>query len=335
MKARHKPPSFFQRLVMTTAVLASVVPLSTAWAESTAGQQVAAVPVFDVRAISEIPTDDAEIKLQYFLSINDFSPVRRPDFLGERTLSEAMKISSWYRGSFRGSAPFYLRVIQTERPRFTDYHGEVVWPPNIKTSDRSGLTVAELSAEIRKLDDSTLEGYGKSIIPLHVSLPESHAVLLAPSGWRLEPFWNLSGIAPSEKTKSSLTRKIHFQTVRGSPQSLQEAIDAELDRLTELSGPRGSYNDRRAYKGSVPVKTASGLEGLHATFYGETPEGRRYFVEKYYFFDTSHRVFEVCAHIYGGQAEFERFERAIVEGLYLQSEPPASPEEPSRESTGR
>ncbi|GAT33071.1 hypothetical protein TSACC_21476 [Terrimicrobium sacchariphilum] len=332
MEARNRAPSFSKRLVMTMAYLACVGNCGMVLADSESGRQIAAMPVFDMRAISSIPADDAEMKLQYFLSINGFSPIGRPDFLGERPFSEATMITSWYRGSFRGSAPFYLRITKTDRTRFTDYHGEVIWPPDTKASDRSGIAVAELAAEIRKLDETTLEGYGESIIPLHVSLPDSRAVLLAPPGWRLEPYWNLNGIAPPEKTKSSLTRKIHLQPVKGTPQSLQAAIDAELDRITEQSGPRGSYNDRRAYKGSVPVKTASGLEGLHATFYGEMPEGRRYFVEKYYFHDANHRVFKVCAHIYGSEAEFARFERAILDGLYLQS---TSPAELSPESDGR
>ncbi len=317
---------------MVTACLACVSPFGMAQAESAAGQQVSAFPVFDVRTISNIPTDDAEMKLQYFLSINGFSGVRRPDFLGPLTVSEAAQQNSWYRGSFRGSAPFYLHVTRTKELRFTDHHGEVIWPPDTKASARRGIAVAELSAEIRKLDDTTLEGYGKSIIPLHVCLPESRAVLLAPPGWRLEQYWNVSGIAPSENTKASRNRKIHFQTVKGAPQSLQEAIDAEIDRVTQISSPRGSYNDRRSYKGSMPVKTASGLEGLHAMFWSDGPEGPRYLVEKYYFFDANHHVFKVCAHIYGGQTEYERFEKAILDGLYLQSPPPA---EPAPKSDGR
>lgn len=326
------PPSFSKRLVIAAAWLTCVGHFGTVRAESAAEQRIAVMPVFDVRAISNIPADDAEMKLQYFLSINGFSSVRRPDFLGENTLSEAAKNNSWYRGSFRGSAPFYLRITKTDRTRFTDYHADVIWPPDTKASDRSGLVVADLSTEIRKLDDGTLEGYGRSIIPLHVSLPESRAILLAPPGWRLEPYWNLSGIAPTEKIKGSLGRKIHLQKVKDSPQSLQEAIDAELDRVTAQSGPRGSYNDRRAYKGSMPVKTASGLEGLHAMFWSDGPGGPRYFVEKYYFYDANHRVFKVCSHIYGDQAEYERFEKAILDGLYLQSAPPAKS---VQESDGR
>lgn len=312
-----------------TACLIGIVLSGRAQAAREPVREASASPVFDITGLSDRPSGEAEIKLEYFLSINGFSSASRPAFLPSPTVAEPPGRNAWYHGSFRGSAPFYLRVTRTERPLFTDYHGEVTWPPD---ADPDRMAAAEFAAEIRKLDDSTLEQYGRSVIPLHIALTESQVVLLAPPGWRLEPYWNLSGIAPLEKTKPSLRRMIHLQRVVGSPQSLQEAIEAELDRITQISGARGSYNDRRSYKGSMPVKTASGLEGVHAMFWSDGPKGPRYFVEKYYFFDSNHHVFKVCAHIYGGQAEYERFEKAILDGLYLQSTPPA---EPAPKSDGR
>ena len=112
-----------------------------------------------------------------------------------------------------------------------------------------------------------------------------------------------------------LPNRIHLVRIRNAAASLQEEIDAEIDRVTKRSPEWGSSCDRRTYKGSTPIRTASGMEGLRADFWYDYPAGRSYVIEKYYFFDQKGKMFKVCSHIGGDQKRFESFETAIVKGL--------------------
>lgn len=172
--------------------------------------------------------------------------------------------------------------------------------------------------------------------PTFVSLPNSRVILTATGGWTVKEKNGEIGIYPPEQRAKDLISaiaarpvphvvfdqpakkprtKIHLTRYRESETTLQAAIDAEIDRITARSPQWGSSNDRRSYKGSTPIRTQSGMDGLRADFYQEDAGKRRHTIVKYYFFDESGKIFRVCSHVYGDEARFKENEAIILSGL--------------------
>lgn len=154
-----------------------------------------------------------------------------------------------------------------------------------------------------------------------LTLPNSKITLDAPDGWNIKKFNDTSIYPPTQPAHSSQSR-IHLETIRNASKSLKVAVESEIDSITERS-PESS-NARRAYKGSVPVRTASGIVGLRADFYTEhTVEGvtvKRYQIAKYYFQDEAGKIFKVCAHVYGDEERMKMFEATILTNLKAKKE---------------
>ena len=154
-----------------------------------------------------------------------------------------------------------------------------------------------------------------------LTLPNSNITLDAPDGWNIKKFNDTSIYPPTQPTHSSQSR-IHLETIRNAAESPKVTVETEIDLITERSPD--SSNARRAYKGSVPVKTASGIVGLRADFYTEhTVEGvtvKRYRIVKYYFQDEAGKTFKVCAHVYGDEKRMKMFEATILTNLKAKKE---------------
>lgn len=153
-----------------------------------------------------------------------------------------------------------------------------------------------------------------------IELPDSRVRLSTSDGWSIKDKKGEIGIYPSEQSPDQPSIRIHFARIQTDATSLQEAIDKEIDRVTEHSPKWGSSCDRRSYKGSIAVRTVSGMEGLRANFWYDHPTGRRYVILKYYFFDEHGKIFKVCSHIEGDQKRFEQFESAILKGLFIEGD---------------
>jgi len=154
--------------------------------------------------------------------------------------------------------------------------------------------------------------------PAFLTLPDSKIILEGPDGWTIKDRDGEIGLYSPDQPPKGLPNRIHFSR-RPDDKTLQGAIDSEIDKVTARSPAWGSGCDRRSYKGSTPVETASGIKGLRADFYSDLPadnqHGRYYSIIKYYFFDEGGNVFRVCAHIYGDTTRFETFEKTILNGL--------------------
>ncbi len=154
-----------------------------------------------------------------------------------------------------------------------------------------------------------------------LTLPHSQITLDAPVGWKIKKANDTSIYPPTQAIVSSQSR-IHLVTIRNATKSLELAVDSKIDLITERSP--GSSNSRSAYKGSIPVQTASGLVGLRADFYTEhIVEGvtvKRYQIAKYYFQDEAGKIFKVCAHVYGDDERMKLFEATILKNLTLKRE---------------
>jgi hypothetical protein len=152
--------------------------------------------------------------------------------------------------------------------------------------------------------------------PRQLTLPDSKFILSAPDGWDIKKFDDISIYPPIDPTHSSQSR-IHLETLSKRSESLKDALEAEINSITERS-PESS-NARRTYKGSVPVKTASGLEGLRADFYTEHKVDevtvKRYQIIKYYFHDEDGRIIKVCSHVYGDEERMKEFDAIIMKNL--------------------
>lgn len=148
-----------------------------------------------------------------------------------------------------------------------------------------------------------------------VCLPASNVVLTAPDGWTVRSENGEASISPPEQPDSRLRRRIHLSLVAVKSPSLEEAAIAEIERITQRAPKWGSSNDWRSFKGCVPVRTESGISGIRAGFWEDSPQGHQFSIVKYYFRDEKGRIFRVCAHIYGGETDFVRFESAILKGL--------------------
>lgn len=149
-----------------------------------------------------------------------------------------------------------------------------------------------------------------------INLAGSRIVLASPESWTIKTMGAEVGTyAPEVVKKGRPPARIHFARVKGEVKTLQEAIDAEIDKITSRSPGQSSSCDRQSYKGSAPVRTKSGIEGLRADFWSEGPAGRSYAIVKYYFFDEAGKPFKVCSHVYGDQRRFEAFESVILDGL--------------------
>ena len=169
-----------------------------------------------------------------------------------------------------------------------------------------------------------------------LSLPDSTVILRVSGGWVVKDKNGDVGIYPPEQRAKELIAnlavravphvafdqpakkprtKIHLSRYHGPESSLQAAIDAEIDRVTARSPKWGSSNDRRSYKGSTPIRTQSGMDGLRADFYDDDAGNRRHSIVKYYFCDESGKIVRVCSHVYGDEARFKENEEIILNGL--------------------
>lgn len=174
--------------------------------------------------------------------------------------------------------------------------------------------------------------------PTFLSLPNSRVIFTASGGWTVKDKDGETGMYPPERRAKDLISaiaarpvphvvfdqpakkprtKIHLSRYLEGETTLQAAIDAEIDRITERSPKWGSSNDRRSYKGSASIRTQSGMDGLRADFYEDDAGGRRHAIVKYYFFDESGKIFRVCSHVYGDEAHFKEHEQIILNGLKI------------------
>ncbi len=151
--------------------------------------------------------------------------------------------------------------------------------------------------------------------PASLNLPDSNILLRIPDGWTVKERNGEMGIYSADQPSKGPPSRIHFSRSKEAATDLQGAIDSEIERISELSPKWGSSNDRQSYKGSVHVKTDSGLTGLRADFYYDEPRGRRYTIVKYYFFDEAGKIFRVCAHVGGGEVRFKAYEQTVLRGL--------------------
>jgi|GEM_PF-3031469 len=154
--------------------------------------------------------------------------------------------------------------------------------------------------------------------PAFLSLPNSKIILAGPDGWTIKDRDGEIGLYSPDQPPKGLPNRIHFSR-RPDDKTLQGAIDSEIDKVTARSPAWGSGCDRRSYKGSTPVVTASGIKGLRADFYSDLPadnqRGRYYSIIKYYFFDEGGKIFRVCSHVYGDESRFKVYDQAIIAGL--------------------
>lgn len=100
-----------------------------------------------------------------------------------------------------------------------------------------------------------------------LELPDSGITLIAPDGWVLKKEYGELSIYSPNQPAQGLQSRIHLVRLRDGEESLEAAIQKEIDGVTKKH-PESS-NARGNYKGSVPVKTASGIAGLRAEFYTE------------------------------------------------------------------
>lgn len=155
--------------------------------------------------------------------------------------------------------------------------------------------------------------------PAFLSLPDSKVILEGPDGWTIKDKDGEIGMYSPDQPAKGLKSRIHISRYLEKEKTLEAAIDAEIDRVTARAPKWGSSNDRRSYKGSTPIKTESGMQGLRADFYNDLPtdnqHGRFYNIIKYYFFDEGGKIFRVCSHVYGDESRFKEYDQAIIEGL--------------------
>jgi len=151
--------------------------------------------------------------------------------------------------------------------------------------------------------------------PTFLSLPDSKIILSVPEGWTVKDKNNEIGIYGPDQPEKGQQSKIHLSRYQESDTTLQAAIESEIDRISARSPKWGSSNDRRSYKGSAPIETQSGMNGIRADFYDDVAGTRRHSIVKYYFFDEAGKIFRVCSHVYGDEARFKEYEQVILGGL--------------------
>ena len=152
---------------------------------------------------------------------------------------------------------------------------------------------------------------------LLLNLEDSDINLIVPPTWEVKKMGGELSMCPAAKVNENSQRRIHLERPRIAADSLEEAIEAEIDSITKR-WPKSS-NTREDYKGSVPVTTSSGLKGLRADFYyGDTQ--KNYLILKYYFLDEHRKAFKVCTHIYGDEAKFKEYESLILNNLVTNAE---------------
>lgn len=160
-------------------------------------------------------------------------------------------------------------------------------------------------------------GCSKAFEPVILELPDSKILLKVPAGWVIKNVNGESGIYPQDQPAKGLQNRLHFTRLRENAETLEAAIESEINGIAERFP--GSSGDRSHYKGSSPVKTSSGIQGLRADFHTESTNEsgiiRHYLIVKYYFYDESGQIFKVCAHIYGDEARFRMFNEFIVNNL--------------------
>jgi hypothetical protein len=141
-----------------------------------------------------------------------------------------------------------------------------------------------------------LTGHLHALEPRELALPDSKITLSAPDGWDIKKFKDTSIYPPTQPAHSSQSR-MHLETLRKAADSLEAAVEAEIDSITERS-PESS-NARKAY-------TEHTVDGITV---------KRYQIAKYYFKDEAGKIFRVCAHVYGDEPRMKMFEAAILANL--------------------
>ena len=197
------------------------------------------------------------------------------------------------------------------------------FPPGTEIKDpytgHTGIVQADGTVKDQSADAKTPKAASE---PTFLSLPDSKIILSVPKGWTVKDKDGEIGMYSPDQPAKGLPRRPHISRYLEKEKTLEAAIDAEINRVTAKAPYWGSGCDRRSYKGSTPIKTKSGMQGLRADFYSDEPQGspngplaRRYTIVKYYFFDEAGKIFRVCSHVYGDESRFKEYDQAIIEGL--------------------
>jgi len=153
--------------------------------------------------------------------------------------------------------------------------------------------------------------------PERLELADSKVGLSAQEGWAIKKQDGETSIFPPDQPAKGSPSRIHLVWPRTEEKTLEQALEAEIASITKRWP--GSGNSREHFKGSVPVVTVSGMQGLRADFYFEqTINGvstKYYEILKYYFRNDDGRVFKVCVHVYGDEKKLEKIEAFILNNL--------------------
>jgi len=122
---------------------------------------------------------------------------------------------------------------------------------------------------------------------------------------------------PPQNTEGNLKRRIHIALARGQSGSLEDAMNSEIDVISQRAPAWGSWNDRSHLLGTHTVVTRSGIKGLAAEFGWKIEGKKKYSINKFYFRNGKEEIFLVCAHVYGDEEINADFEKIILEQLNL------------------
>ena len=128
---------------------------------------------------------------------------------------------------------------------------------------------------------------------------------------------NEKALAPPEQRQNNQSRrKIHIVIPRERFNSLEDAMNQEMDHIDTRQHASPFYgNGRKSFIQADQFQTDSGIVGLRAYF--GTKDGKEiyYEINKYYFLHQDGSIFKVCAHVYGNQLIADEFDEIIKKGL--------------------
>ncbi|MFT4175986.1 MAG: hypothetical protein QM627_04965 [Luteolibacter sp.] len=142
------------------------------------------------------------------------------------------------------------------------------------------------------------------------------ATLTTPENWKIGTLENKPVLVPKTQTTPRSTRQhIHFVISRHQADTLEDAMNAEINSITERSP--NSSNAKTYFIDAIPLKTRSGVEGILARFaYPQESGKERLFTnQKFYFRDASGKIVTVCMHVWGDEAAEARYRQLLVENL--------------------
>lgn len=144
------------------------------------------------------------------------------------------------------------------------------------------------------------------------------AALRVPAGWEVAIHGDESDLVPVGGSTTRLPRRIHLVFSKYQDGTIVEAINHEIDAISERSKAKGgSSNDRNNLFAIRPVQTTAGLPGFVAEFAWKTPAGPSFSINKFYFRNAAGKIFGVCAHVYGDQQVANDFQGVILDNLVL------------------